>query len=212
MDADKQKAISNVHPYLQHQLERTMETAARSFKFVVGSEIRHVKSGGMYIVLGTPNEYVIETTREPAYAYLMPDGRICVRSQAETEDGRFEDAEVGAALVWYNTPGNYDAWLAKAGPAQEASTSTPEPVLHQSAISFDQFLQHGRENSTSLVDGMPWAFVYKNHPVTHCDDDTYFLSRPDGSTLLFQRGDTLVEVDDRLHVVSPTDNASYLSP
>jgi hypothetical protein len=114
MDATKQQAISNVHPYLQRQLERTMEAEARSFKFAVGDEIRHIKSGGMYIVMGTPNEYVIEATREPAYAYLMPDGRICIRSQAEVEDGRFEEAETGAALAWLNTPGNYDAWLQKA--------------------------------------------------------------------------------------------------
>lgn len=115
MDAAKQQAISNVHPYLQHQLERTMEAQSRNFKFVVGDEIRHVKTGGMYIVMGTPNEYVIEATREPAYAYLMPDGRICIRSQAEMEEeGRFEQAETGAAAAWINTPGNYEAWLAKA--------------------------------------------------------------------------------------------------
>jgi hypothetical protein len=115
MNAEKQQAISNVHPFLQHQLERTMEAQARNFKFIVGDEIRHVKTGGMYIVMGTPNEYVIEATREPAYAYLMPDGRICIRSQVEMEEeGRFEQAETGSALAWYNTPGNYEAWLAKA--------------------------------------------------------------------------------------------------
>lgn len=115
MDAAKQQAISNVHPYLQRQLERTMEAHGGSFKFATGDEIRHNKSGCVYIVLGAPNEYVIEATREPAYAYLMPDGRICVRSQTETEEeGRFSEVEPGSAVEWFNTPGNFEAWLLKA--------------------------------------------------------------------------------------------------
>ncbi|BDD79574.1 hypothetical protein [Burkholderia phage FLC9] len=58
-------------------------------KFVINDVVEHVKSGGMYVVAGLPTEYVIEATREPAYAYRMKDGRICVRCQSEFEDGRF---------------------------------------------------------------------------------------------------------------------------
>jgi hypothetical protein len=111
---EKMNAIAGVHPFIQKQLERACSLQCRTFKFLEGTEVRHIKSGGIYLITGTPHEFVIEATREPAYAYLMPDGRTCVRSQAEMEDGRFEEAEPGAAIAWLNTPGNYDAWLQKA--------------------------------------------------------------------------------------------------
>lgn len=119
IDLDKLNAIGRVHPFIQKQLERACSLQARTFKFLEGTEVRHRKSGGIYLITGTPHEFVIEATREPAYAYLMPDGRTCIRSQAEMEeeleDGpRFEIAEPGAAIAWMKVPGNYDAWLQKA--------------------------------------------------------------------------------------------------
>lgn len=58
-------------------------------KFVINDVVEHVKSGGLYVVAGLPMEYVLENTREPAYAYRMKDGRVCMRCQSEFEDGRF---------------------------------------------------------------------------------------------------------------------------
>lgn len=114
-DLAKLNAIANVHPYIQKQLERACSLQNRAFKFLEGQEVRHIKTGGIYLVTATPHEVVIEATREPAYAYIMPDGRTCIRSQAEMEeDGRFECAEPGAAKAWLAVPGNYDAWLQKA--------------------------------------------------------------------------------------------------
>ena len=55
----------------------------------------HKKSSNMYSIIGTPNEYRIETTGEPAYAYRRcddiyeKDRRIWVRGQSEMEDGQF---------------------------------------------------------------------------------------------------------------------------
>lgn len=57
--------------------------------FVINDVVEHVKSGGLYVVAGLPTEYVLENTREPAYAYRMKDGRVCMRCQTEFEDGRF---------------------------------------------------------------------------------------------------------------------------
>ena len=57
--------------------------------FGIGDKLIHVKTGGRYKIVGLPANYVIEATREPAYAYLMPDGRVCIRCQKEMEDGRF---------------------------------------------------------------------------------------------------------------------------
>jgi hypothetical protein len=74
MSANKQEEVAVVSPC----------------KFMINDVVEHVKSGGMYVVAGLPTEYVLENTREPAYAYRMADGRICVRCQSEFEDGRFE--------------------------------------------------------------------------------------------------------------------------
>jgi len=70
--------------------ENTEVPVISPVKFRINDVVEHIKSGGMYVVAGLPTEYVIEATREPAYAYRMADGRICVRCQSEFEDGRFE--------------------------------------------------------------------------------------------------------------------------
>jgi hypothetical protein len=72
------------------------------FKFNLHDIVMHYK-GGTYYIVGTPDEYVIEATREPAYAYLMEDGRVCVRSQAEMESN-LEGGEV-PRFARINPPG-----------------------------------------------------------------------------------------------------------
>jgi hypothetical protein len=198
MDTTKQAAISNVHPYLQRQLELTLSPVTRTYKFVMGAEIRHVKSGGVYIITGLPNEYVIEATREAAYAYLMPDGRICIRSQTEMEDGRFEEAEEGAAMTWVTTPGNYDEWLKK---SQESNTSVAAAEVKPrkiEAIWFNDFVEHGKRVAETLVDGVPWAFSFRGHPITHETDSAYVipnaLLRAAGQAL-FKAGEVLLISD-----------------
>lgn len=61
--------------------------------FEVGDVVKHLKSGGSYVVTGTPARVVIEATLHPAYTYRQAvgnDDRIWVRPQTEMEDGRFE--------------------------------------------------------------------------------------------------------------------------
>lgn len=60
-------------------------TAPKQFKYEVNDVVQHYK-GGIYVVAGLPDEYVIESTREAAYAYRMADGRKAVRCQVEFED------------------------------------------------------------------------------------------------------------------------------
>lgn len=57
-------------------------------QFALGTPVRHYK-GGEYVVVDLPSTCVLEGTRQPAYGYLMQDGRKCYRAQAEFEDGRF---------------------------------------------------------------------------------------------------------------------------
>lgn len=60
-------------------------------KFAFDDIVVHRK-GGRYRITGLPDRYRLESTGEPAYAYVAADGRdltIWVRAQSEMEDGRF---------------------------------------------------------------------------------------------------------------------------
>lgn len=70
-------------------------------KFAAGTYVRHVKSGGIYVVLLSPDSVRIEADATPAYVYMpritgahlspkLPGPPVIwVRPQAEMEDGRF---------------------------------------------------------------------------------------------------------------------------
>lgn len=61
-------------------------------KFHLGELVRHLKSGGEYIIVGLPINHRLEATGEPCYAYQGADGLIWHRGRAEMEDGRFASA------------------------------------------------------------------------------------------------------------------------
>lgn len=57
-------------------------------KFQTGEILRHLKTGGLYRIVGRA---MIEATLTPAYVYeSISTGDHWVRPQAEMEDGRFE--------------------------------------------------------------------------------------------------------------------------
>ena len=57
-------------------------------KFPIGSQLRHIKTGGYYRVTGLAK---IEATLEMAYVYeSLQTHDYWVRPQTEMEDGRFE--------------------------------------------------------------------------------------------------------------------------
>ncbi len=59
-------------------------------KFRMNQMVRHIKTGRIYQIVGTPSRYRIEATGEPAYAYTSgPTADIWVRPQTKMEDGRF---------------------------------------------------------------------------------------------------------------------------
>ena len=55
-----------------------------------------------------------------------------------------------------------------------------KPVVVE-AITFDEFVQYGKDNGANIVDGMPWSFKYKGHPITHNDDECYFIPTLEGT-------------------------------
>lgn len=49
------------------------------------------------------------------------------------------------------------------------------------AITFDELMQHGIEQckaegrESSIINGKPWCFTYKGHPISHERDDCYII-------------------------------------
>ena len=48
------------------------------------------------------------------------------------------------------------------------------------AVTFDEFIEYGKENSDNIVNGMPWSFHYNLHPVTHQTDTCYLIKTLEG--------------------------------
>lgn len=52
---------------------------------------------------------------------------------------------------------------------------TKNPILVK-AITFNEFVQYGRDNGANIVNDMPWSFKYDGYPVTHENDECYLIS------------------------------------
>lgn len=79
------------HTYQDHVEEAWRSwSMAFTFRFAIGSTIRHKKTGGIYTVVLGPDKGRLETSDTPAYSYSGSDGLVWHRSQEEMEDGRFE--------------------------------------------------------------------------------------------------------------------------
>lgn len=59
------------------------------------------------------------------------------------------------------------------------------------AITFDELVEHGRVSAVSSNNGVPWAFDYNGHRITHETDDCYLIPTLEG-TFEFIRGDMLI--------------------
>lgn len=49
-----------------------------------------------------------------------------------------------------------------------------KPVVIE-AITFSECVEYGKSLGVSLINGMPWSFDYKGHPVTHENDECYLI-------------------------------------
>lgn len=67
-----------------------------------------------------------------------------------------------------------------------------KPVVIE-AITFDELVEHGKTQvqENELQNGMPWAFTYAGHPVTHENDNCYLIPTLEG-TMRFERGAMLI--------------------
>ncbi len=71
-----------------------MSESSPKSKFGVLNGVRHLKSGGEYIILKAPDkDRRLEHCDEPFYEYtsvMTVDERVWIRRKSEMEDGRFE--------------------------------------------------------------------------------------------------------------------------
>ena len=97
-----------------------------------GEHVTHVKSGDVYVVVGTPSDgYMIEETLEHAYCYkkLKPKNiaemnRKWIRSQTKMEDGRFVS----------------DGYEQRGGPCGEIPLTSYSPHGSDCKLTFDGVL------------------------------------------------------------------------
>lgn len=59
------------------------------------------------------------------------------------------------------------------------------------AITFDQLVAHGITQAKAVSNGLPWAFEYGGHPITHESDDCYLIPTLEG-TMKMGRADMLI--------------------
>ena len=55
-----------------------------------------------------------------------------------------------------------------------------KPVVIE-AITFDELVLHGIQNTDNLVAGMPWSFDYKGHPISHETNECYLIPTLEGT-------------------------------
>lgn len=55
-----------------------------------------------------------------------------------------------------------------------------KPVVIE-AITFDELVAHGKTHTANIVNGMPWSFDYKGHPITHENDGCYLIPTLEGT-------------------------------
>lgn len=65
-----------------------------------------------------------------------------------------------------------------------------KPVIIE-AITFEEFVEYGKKNSTNIVNSMPWSFIYNGHPITHENDECYLIPTLEG-TYKFTPQDMLI--------------------
>lgn len=66
------------------------------------------------------------------------------------------------------------------------------PVVIE-AITFEEFVEHGKTKVDHLTNGMPWSLTYARHHVSHENDNCYLIPTLEG-TMRFDRGDMLITV------------------
>ena len=74
--------------------------------------------------------------------------------------------------------------------AGEGRKFRKKPVVIE-ALTFDELVAYGLANGANVVNGMPWSFKFRGHPITHENDDCYLIPTLEG-TMKMTRTDVLI--------------------
>lgn len=55
-----------------------------------------------------------------------------------------------------------------------------KPVVIE-AITFEELVEYGKNNSGNIVDSMAWSFEYHGHPITHENNECYLIPTLEGT-------------------------------
>jgi hypothetical protein len=66
-------------------------------------------------------------------------------------------------------------------------------------ITFDEFVEYGRNSGNPIYNGMCWSFEYNGIPVTHEDDNRYSICTSNG-ILSFTSDDILFTYKNKVYV------------
>lgn len=59
------------------------------------------------------------------------------------------------------------------------------------AITFEEFVEYGKNHTDNIVDGMPWSFEYNGYPITYESNGAYLIPTLEG-TMQFTPEDMLI--------------------
>ena len=67
---------------------------------------------------------------------------------------------------------------------------------------FQQFVKYGKNNSTNIVNGMPWSFNFLGYPVTHENDECYLISTTEGIKRFTPQDVIVITTDSMIKVIT----------
>lgn len=75
-------------------------------------------------------------------------------------------------------------------------------VVEVEALTFDELIQFGLDDGANVQNGMPWSFMWKDHPITHETDELYLVPRIVGiGDLKIGPSDILLDLNGVAHVM-----------
>lgn len=102
------------------------------------------------------------TKREAGAGQSSPDLML------RLADGRNYEAKAAMTARHLPAPGDYLVtqedgyeYLNPKDVFERKYSAIPQDTI----ITFDEFVQYGRDNGANIVGGMPWSFTYNGHPV-----------------------------------------------
>ena len=80
-----------------------------------------------------------------------------------------------------------------------------KPTKAVEALTFDEFVEFGRQNAVSMVNNVPWNFIYNNLPVTHSNDECYLIPSLIAGDFYEMTPNDMIIIHDNHVVVMPVD-------